>query len=444
MKKRLSSLFLALALTLTLTACSGGGTPAAESAPAAAGSSSQATEEHATTGGDLTLRLAWLGNGQNKDALDACLQKYTDTTGIGVETVFIPGTWAEYFTKIQTMMAGGEKLDCAYVAIEGFNMFIDMDMAAPIDDWIAANNDEYHAVADDVAPNVLAFMNFDGKQYGIPCEYNNVVTHFNTTLLSDAGLSLPAENWDKDAFLEYCKQLTKTRDDGSKQFALAIPSYYFGFEAWLYNNGASYMNDDFTKSTLLEPASVEMFQLAQDLIYKYGYAPVPESGVDDIQRLIDGNIVMGFWGRWPTTKYIDENFKNVAVQYIPNFKQNKVIWGGAGIFSINGTEHPDEAASLSVYLASPPFIKEFMAAGAIPVLNSVASEVVPSLGFPENNKLYYESAAKAVTVQAPPQYAECSTLIERALSDILVNQADVQSTLEEADAELNAILTENA
>ena len=91
-------------------------------------------------GGDVTLRLAWLGTGQDKETLDKCLQKYTDKTGIGVETVYIPGSWTEYFTKMQTMIAGGDYIDCAYVAIEGFEMFVDTGMAAPIDDWIAGHN----------------------------------------------------------------------------------------------------------------------------------------------------------------------------------------------------------------------------------------------------------------------------------------------------------------
>lgn len=65
--------------------------------------------------------------------------------------------------------------------------------------------------------------------------------------------------------------------DGVKQYAVAVPyGEYFCAEAWLYNNGASYMNDDFTESTINSPESVEVFQLWQDLIYKYGYAPIPE------------------------------------------------------------------------------------------------------------------------------------------------------------------------
>lgn len=441
-KKTLFSALMALVLVFSLVACGGtASTPSAQPEQTAS-SQSQEVRTHEGTSG-ITLRLAWLGDGQNKDALDACLAKYTEQTGIGVEAVFIPGTWYEYFTKIQTMIAGGERIDAAFVAIEGFEMFVDMGMAKPIDDWIAANPDTYNAVASDVDENVVQFMNFEGKQYGIPCEWNNVVTHFNTKLLAEAGLELPGEDWNKDQFLEYAQKLTKDKEDGTKQYGVAVPGYYFGFEAWLYNNGTSFMNEDMTESRLTDPKTVEMFQFAQDLIYKYQYAPVPDANVDSIQQLIDGNLGMGFWGRWPTTKYVASDFKDVGIQYVPNWSQNQVIWGGAGVFTLAQSPDPDEATNLAIYLSSEPFISEFMQSGAIPVLNSVAKEVVPALGFPENNALFFESAELAVPVQAPVQYAESAELIERALNDILRDQADVQTTLEAADKELNLILSEN-
>ncbi|GHT79473.1 hypothetical protein FACS1894130_08280 [Spirochaetia bacterium] len=412
----------------------------------AAGFAGCSKKSAAGTGGDsgkVTLRITWIGEGQDKDLLDRCLQKYTAATGINVEAVFIPGNWAEYFTKIQTMIAGGERLDLCNVAIEGFEMLVQTGMAAPVDSWIASHKAEYNAVVNDIDPNVMAFMNFGGKQYGVPNEWNNVVTHFNLNLLEEAGLSLPPPNWTREDFLRYAQALTKKRSDGTTQYGVFVPNYYFGFEAWLYNNNAAYMTADFKKSRLLEPATVEMFQFLYDLVYRYGVAPIPESGMDTAQLLEDGNIAMHFAGRWPTTKYVADNFKAVGVQYIPNFKTNVPIWGGTGIFTLKASQHPNEATSLALYLASAPFIEEFMQSGAIPVLNTVAAKAVPSLGVPQNANIYIESAPLSKAVQSPAQYAECAQLIERVITDILVNKTDIQATLRAADVELNAILADN-
>jgi ABC-type glycerol-3-phosphate transport system substrate-binding protein len=397
----------------------------------------------ASSSGPLTLRVTWIGEGQDKDLLDKCLAKYTAQTGINIDPVFIPGSWAEYFTKIQTMIAGGEQFDVCNVAIEGFEILVQTGMAAPIDDWIAANRAEWDAVANDISPNVMAFMNFGGKQYGAPNEWNNVVTHMNLNLFQEAGLPVPPPDWTREQFLEYAQKLTKKRPDGTTQYGVFVPNYYFAFEAWLYNNNAAYMTDDFKKSRLLEPNAVEMFQFIHDLVYKYQVAPIPEPGMDTAQLFVDGNVAMHFAGRWSTTKYVSDNFRNVSVQYIPNFRTNVPIWGGTGVFTLKSSKHPNEAASFALYLASAPFIEEFMQYGAIPVLNSVALKLVPALGVPQNAEIYIESAATAKAVQSPAQYAECAQLIERVFNDILVNRRDIMTTLRAADIELNDILSYN-
>jgi ABC-type glycerol-3-phosphate transport system substrate-binding protein len=357
--------------------------------------------------------------------------------------VYIPGSWAEYFTKIQTMIAGGDSVDTSCVAIEGFEMLVKTGMAMPIDDWITRHKAEYDAVANDIDPMVMAFMNFDGKQYGIPNEWNNVVNHFNMDLLNEAGLPLPPPNWGKDEFLRYAQTLTKKRPDGTTQYGVFVPNYYFGFEAWLFNNNTAYMTDDFKKSLLLDPGVVEMFQFMYDLIYKYQVAPIPEPGLDYIRMMEEGNVAMIFAGRWPTNNYILDEFKNAAVQYVPNFKTNATIWGGTGVFTLKTSKHQEEATSLAVFLASRPWIETVMQWGAIPVLNSVAREMVTSLGVPQNAELYFNNAPVIKAVHSPAQYAECANLVERVMSDILVNKTDIMTTLRAADVEMSLILADN-
>ncbi|MDL2228761.1 extracellular solute-binding protein [Treponema sp. OttesenSCG-928-L16] len=397
--------------------------------------------DKSTGTGPINLKVTYSGSGANKDLLEKGLAIFNKDTGYNAEVIFIPNTsWAEYFTKIQTMIAGGEQVDAACVAIEGFEMLVRTGMAMPVDDWISRNKEAWDEVVSDIDPMVINFMKFDGKQYGAPNEWNNVVTHFNTDLLKDAGLSLPPPNWNKDQFLEYAQKMTKKRPDGTTQYGCFVPVQYFNFESWLYNNNAAYMTDDFKKSTLLDPNTIEMFQFAQDLIYKYQVAPIPEPGMVWIDMLVKGDVAMIFAGRWPTNNYVLNNFKNATIQYVPNFKRNVTIWGGTGVFTLKTSKNPDQAAQLSLFLASKPWIETVMQYGAIPVLKSVAAEVVPALGVPQNAELYFNSAPLIKAVQSPATYAECANLIHRVLSDIFTNRQDVMTTLRAADVELNSIL----
>jgi ABC-type glycerol-3-phosphate transport system substrate-binding protein len=119
------------------------------------------------------------------------------------------------------------------------------------------------------------------------------------------------------------------------------------------------------------------------------------------------------------------------------------VWGGTGAFTLKDSKRFNEATSLGLYLASAPFVEEWMAYGAIPVLDSVAEKLLPALGIPQNYNIYIESSPLAKAVQSPAQYAEIAQLVERAMADILVNKADIMTTLKAADAELNLILADN-
>lgn len=455
--KKITAFLMAMMFlfTVVLSACGKSGTETTDSsanpkvtesgeaeAPAAEEEANTVTTTTGSTG--KTIRLAWLSGSGNKESLEKGIQKFTDETGVGVEIVYIVGNWAEYFTKIQTMIAGGDNIDCAYIAVEGFEMFYDTGLAAPIDDWIADYPEEYNKVANDMSEAMTKIAAKDGVTYALPEEWNNVCCHINTKMMKDAGLSFPDAGWDKDTFLSYCEAMTKDREDGTKQYGVAIPNYYFGFNQWLYNFGASYMNDEMTESRINSPEAVEAFQFAQDLIYKYGYAPIPETAYDQAVELINNNLGMAFWGRWTTTNYVDNDFKDVGVQYMPAFKSgvdnSKVIWGGAAVYTLNTTKDYDNAVKLALYIASPDFIKGFMTYGAIPVLNSVAEELVLGLGFPDNCKLFVESAANVRKVEAPAQYASIAELVDVTLSDILVNKADVQTALDDCAEQMNSLL----
>ena len=102
---------------------------------------------------DVTLTLAMCGDGTTKASLDKLLEKYTEETGVKVESMFIAGNWGEYCTKLQTMVGGGDEVDCAILAIEGVSKFLNMGIAEPIDDWIEANPDIAKEILDDTSPS---------------------------------------------------------------------------------------------------------------------------------------------------------------------------------------------------------------------------------------------------------------------------------------------------
>ena len=391
-----------------------------------------------------TIKISFMGDGAGKDAMqknfDLFNSKHKD---IKAEVMYVPvnggSGWNDYFTKIETMIAGGTAPDISFVAIEGIQSFDSKNLAMPINDYVAKFPELADGVDKDINPNLQKPFVINGKNYGYVTEWNNVVTHFNTTLLKEAGLELPKENWGKQDFLDYCSKLTK-KVNGKQQYALAIPNYYFAAEAWLYNNNASILSEDMKKSALNEPNSVEIFQLWQDLIYKYKYAPAPEPNADSAQQLMSGQVAMAFAGRWFTNNYVTNNFKDVAVQYIPNFKTNKVNFGSGAFCVLNSSKNKDAAAQVALWTAGKEFTTAYLTNASIPTRKSVADDVIPKVSVPQNSQLFYKTADTAVAVQAPPQYPAVATVFDKYLSAILSNQMPAKEALDKATIEINAIL----
>lgn len=388
------------------------------------------------------VKLAFFGGEVDKAATQKIFDQFTkENPDIKVDLIYIPANdWPDYFTKIRTMIAGGNAPDLCRVAIEGVQMFTSLGLAQPMDAFIKKNPKIVGDAFADIHPKLQAPFTVKGKTYGLVCEWNNNVIHFNTKLLREVGLEVPAESWNKETFLEYCKKLTKTVN-GKPQYAVAIPNYYFGVEAWLYANGAAILNANMTKCTLNQPKAVEIFQLWKDLIYKYKYAPFPDPNVNQIQQLIDGQVAMGTWGRWPLQSYVSNNFSDVAVQYLPKFSsKNDVVFGSAAFCVLKSSKHRDEAMRTAVWTAGKYFVKNFYGLGSIPARRSVASEVIPAAGLPKNYDLYYKSADFAKGVQSPVQYPEVANVLDRYLTAALSNQMEVQEAMNKATAEINAVL----
>jgi len=436
--KKVLILILVLSLMVSLVGCGGASEdvvadkPAEKTEEKAAADSSSEDEE-------VTLRLAWLGEGANKDQLDASFAKFTEETGVKVEIVFIAGAWDEYFTKIQTMIAGGEVIDAAYIAIEGFQMFKELGLAQPVTGFASENQDVVDELLGDVAKGVSDSFVMDGELYGFPVSFNNVVMHFNLDRLDAAGLELPAADWGKDDFLSYCEALT-TEVDGVKQYAVSIPEGNFMMEAWLRNNSSAFMTSDFSASLINSPETVEIFQLWQDLVHVYGYAPIPEPNVNNIQMLVDGKTAMGSWGRWPLFTYENNEFRNVGLQFLPSFKENTVHFGVDGLFVTADTDYYDEACQLSLFAASEGFVRDYFTIGNIPARISLAEELVPSPGYPVNNEIFFNNNEDAVAVNSPIAYAETTAIVMEAYSKIVISNEDVKSTLDQAAEEMNAAL----
>jgi len=427
MRKRFS-LFLVMLLTISmlLVGCSD--------------SSSSATESEGGDSGKEELTLVWSSNEASDEQLKVLLEEFNkEYPEIKVNRITVNSEgWADYFNKIQTMVAGGNPPDVIRVAIEGIQMFAKNDMLLPLDEYMQALPsalEDYN----DLHPKVQEPFVIDGNTYGFVWDWNNVVMHFNTDLLKEAGLEVPDKDWTVEEFISYAQKLTK-EENGKKQYGFAIPNYYFGASAWLFNNDASVLDEEMTTSRLDSPQAIEVMQLFQDLIYKYKVAPVPNPNTDMINQLMTGQVAMMSAGKWPFATYHENEFTSIDVQHLPINKTRNVIFGSGAFPVLKSTKYPEAAYKLSAFLSGSFSQKTTLTNASIPTRISVMEEVLPSTPA-ENWEVYMESADIAKPVESPTEYAGVQQIFDRYMSAILANQMDAESAMKKAKEEIDILLS---
>ncbi len=335
---------------LALAACVA---PAAPGAPAAGGDAGAAAPSAAT----VAITYTNYSSGADKELWDGIIANFEEKTpGIEVTYLPIPGdSWGEYFDKVATMIAGGNAPDVLRVAIEGILLFVSRGLALPIDD-MAEGDAEIAEYKTDVSEKLLEPFVVDGKTYGYPFDWNNMVMFYNTTMFAEAGLEPPKEDWTLEQWLETAQTLTK-RTEGSEDaevfgFGTAI-QYFAGMMPWIFNFGGNLLNDEWTESQVNSPEVIDAITFMRDLIWDYRVAPQAPSSHGDILNLASsGRLAMWGGGRWPTLALTQAGFFDFDVQLWPAHRDQVTEYGVGAFPILESTEHVEEAFTWIKYLTS--------------------------------------------------------------------------------------------
>ena len=119
-------------------------------------------------------------SGGNEETLqkmyDLFHAKNPDIT-VNIETI----GYNDYFTQMQTRVAGGTAPDCFELNIENFAAYAAKGVLKEITGVDLSG----------INPTALSAFNMDGKQYGLPGSFSNVVLIYNKDLFDKAGIAYP-------------------------------------------------------------------------------------------------------------------------------------------------------------------------------------------------------------------------------------------------------------
>ena len=427
MKKRsLAILAGGMSLALLLSACGPASTPAASPSSEPAGETQQQTAEAEP----VTITYCnFNASGGNEETLqrmyEAFHEEYPNIT-VEIETIAMD----DYFTQMQTRVAGGTAPDCYELNIENFASYANKGVLAEITDVDLSSLDE----------TALSAFNVDGKQYGLPGNFSNVVLVYNKDLFDQAGIDYPNEDWTQDDVQAAAEAIRALGDD---IYGYYQPLTYNEFYKACAQFGGSLLNEDKTEFTINSPENVAAAQMMADRVLVSNVQPtdVQMGGMGDWDLFMSGRLSMIPTGIWAFQSFTDGCDFDWDITIEPGEVQKATHFFSNGLVINADSEHKDAAATWITWLASSPAAAEIRieAGWDLPAVNdeeTLASylDITP----PDNRQAVFDSLDYLVVPPVIEDYALMSDIIGQKLSAAANGSITVQEALDQAQSECEA------
>ena len=189
-------------------------------------------------------------------------EAFTEATGINIEFENI-GSGSDYYTKLQTTIAGGTPPDVFYPATHVANAYASKGALLTINEFVERDGIDL-SVYD---PTILANYQIDGELHCLPVDHAALVVYYNKEIFDAAGVDYPVDGWTWDDFVETAQALTLDTDgDGViDQFGVETFRNYWPMVVWTNTDRGLF--DDIRHPT-------EFYGMEQGVIDSVQFVPI--------------------------------------------------------------------------------------------------------------------------------------------------------------------------
>ncbi|MBU3113302.1 ABC transporter substrate-binding protein [Clostridium lacusfryxellense] len=237
--------------------------------------------------------------------------------------------WDQYWTKLEAAATGGALPDVFWMHINNFLKYQSNGMIMDITDKLKSSKD---VDLNNFPKGLVELYKADGKNYGIPKDYDTIGLWYNKTMFDNAKIPYPDATWDWNKLVEVSKKLTD-KSKGVYGF-LAPYSDQEGFWNAIYQNKGYVTSPDKTKSGYDQAATKEAVQWWVDLSNKHKVSPTVQQFADTstAQYLESGKVAMAYFGSWMVSEFKGNDYvkANCDVAVMPHQKGKATIYNGLG------------------------------------------------------------------------------------------------------------------
>ncbi|MEA5051953.1 MAG: sugar ABC transporter substrate-binding protein, partial [Propionicimonas sp.] len=373
----------------------------------------------------------FISNGGNEENLDTIVKAFeADNPGITVKVTTLP--YADYFTALQTDLAGGTTSDVFDLEYANYAAYQANGVLAPLPGVDAS---VYPA-------NLAGAYATDGTQYALPSSFSTVVLFYNKDLFDAAGVSYPTNTWTWADAEAAAKKITGVKKG---VFGAYQPISFYEYYKALAQAGGKFLSDDGTSVAFNSPEGIKA---ATWLVGKSGTTmPTPEQGAGtpdfDTKLFSEGKLGMWTSGIWMFGGLADASFAwDIAVEP-GDVQQASAMFSNAVAVSA-GSKNPEAAQKWAQYLTSSQTMVDVrLDAGweLPPVADQSLLAPYLTKGKPDNRQAVFDSL-KGVAL--PPVIGENQTqmqdIVTEELTEAAAGRKSVEDALASAEKRVNPLL----
>jgi multiple sugar transport system substrate-binding protein len=251
---------------------------------------------------------------------------------------------ADYYTQLQTALAGGEAADLFWLDQDHMEWAYDGALL-DLSDYLA-NDTRDVANSADYFPGVWQTVALNDGIYGLPWIAQPVVLYYNKDIFDEMGMDYPTADWTWDQFHEAALALTNEDHYGF------IMNSWPPIQMFIWSFGGEIISEDLQSSPIDTPEAMAGAQFYADMIYNEDCCPSQETIAEqgNAEMFKAGQVAMFMGGAADDLDRVEG--LNVGVSPVPqgvNGENTTFAWTAATVINAD-TEHPDEAYEALVLL----------------------------------------------------------------------------------------------
>ncbi len=359
------------------------------------------------------------------------------------------GGYDDISAAVQTEIQGqGEGPDVAVMLAADLPTFIDNGYIVPLQPFIDELPDS-KAYTEDFFPAFMGnSVDADGIIWALPFQRSTPVLYYNKDQFAEVGLDPSAAPKNVEEMLDYAKKLTKPNGE---RWGLEIPSD--GFPYWLFQ-GFAIGNGQNVVGTSFDEVFFNTSEVAKGLEY---FSNLSKEGVMPAGIIIWGDTPKDFTSGkasmiYHTTGSLTNILKNatfdVGVGFLPAGDKSYGAPTGGGNLYMFSTSTPEKQAAAwrwIQFLSSPEIQSDWGAATGYIAARASAWDLDPLKQLAADKPQYIVAREQLEFAQrelATHQSGDVRKILGQAIGRVISGEQDVQASLDQAQTEAEAILSQ--